>query len=115
MNKERKWEHFTTEEVEGLQTGLVDMLDEARELAEIPFIITSGYRTPERNDALPDSAKNSAHLYGLAVDLMSFSSVARFRIVKSLLEVGFNRIGIYEKHIHVDVDESKPEGVMWYA
>ena len=43
------------------------VLDEARELAGIPFIINSAYRSPEH----PLSIKNpsSSHIKGLAVDI----------------------------------------------
>jgi hypothetical protein len=34
-------------------------------------------------------------------------------IVGSLLEAGFNRIGIADTFIHVDNDPTKPEEVMW--
>lgn len=35
-----------------------------------PFIVTSGYRTPQTNDRLEGAARNSMHLKGRAVDLV---------------------------------------------
>ena len=43
-------------------------LDEARELANIPFTINSAYRSPEQN-ARVGGKPNSSHLRGLAVDI----------------------------------------------
>jgi len=110
---ERRWKYFTDKEVEGLLLDFVDILDRARDIAGIPFIITSGYRTMDENDLLPGSAKDSAHLSGLAVDLLADNSITRFKITKALISVGLCRIGIYQTHLHVDNDLSKPQGVMW--
>lgn len=87
------------------------VLDEAREFAEIPFIINSAYRSPEH----PLSIKNpsSSHIKGLAVDIKATDSVTRFKIVKALIEVGFTRIGIADTFIHVDLDLDKTQNVIW--
>lgn len=105
--------YFTPEEVAGLQPALMDRLVEARKLAMTPFVITSGYRTPERN-AIVGGAPNSAHTRGLAVDLSAHDSVTRFKIVKSLFDAGFTRIVLYagDGHIHVDCDDTLPQGVL---
>ena len=87
------------------------VLDEAREIAGIPFIINSAYRSPEH----PLSIKNpsSSHIKGLAVDIKATASVTRFKIVQALIEVGFNRIGIADTFIHVDLDLDKTQNVIW--
>ena len=87
------------------------VLDEAREFAEIPFIINSAYRSPEH----PLSIKNpsSSHIKGLAVDIKATDSKTRFKIVKALIEVGFTRIGIADTFIHVDLDLDKTQNVIW--
>ena len=86
-------------------------LDEAREYANIPFIINSAYRSPEH----PESIKNpsSSHIKGLAVDINAKDSRTRFLILDALLSVGFNRIGISETFIHVDSDFDKSQSVIW--
>ena len=86
-------------------------LDEAREYANIPFIINSAYRGPEH----PESIKNpsSSHIKGLAVDINAKDSRTRFLILDALLSVGFNRIGISETFIHVDSDFDKSQSVIW--
>ncbi len=100
------------EVVENLTTKLISLLDIAREKSRIPFIITSGYRCPEYNE-LVGGVKNSAHTKGLAADIKVGSGYQRYAILKSLLDVGFTRIGIYRNFIHCDVDYTKPSPVIW--
>jgi len=87
------------------------VLDEAREIAGIPFVINSAYRSPEH----PLSIKNpsSSHIKGLAVDIKATDSNTRFKIVKALMTVGFTRIGIADTFIHVDLDLDKTQNVIW--
>ena len=86
-------------------------LDEAREYANIPFIINSAYRSPEH----PLSIKNpsSSHIKGLAVDISAKDSIDRFLILDALLAVGFSRIGVSDSFIHVDSDIDKAQNVVW--
>jgi len=89
------------------------MLDEARDIAQTPFRITSGVRSTAHNMAVKGSM-NSSHLRGKAADIACTTSAERFRIVAALIAVGFNRIGIGETFIHVDNDdEIKTPGVVW--
>ena len=87
-------------------------IDEARDIANIPFKITSGYRTRKRNKKVGGVA-NSSHLKGLAADIRCKDSKSRCIILNALLEVGFNRIGIAKTFIHCDIDASKSPNVTW--
>jgi len=107
--------YFTDDEVIGLDQELCAMLDRARGLAQVPFKITSGFRTPDKNDELPNSVKDSAHLTGNAVDLACSDSVERYAMVTALLQSGFNRIGIYGLHVHADNSKTLPQGVIWWS
>jgi uncharacterized protein YcbK (DUF882 family) len=105
-----KW--FTPEKdplMVGLAPELMSKLDTAREVAGIPFFITSGLRSCAANAAAM-GADRSAHIRGLAVDLGLGHLVeggerdgARFRMVQALLSAGFVRIFLYQAHLHVDV------------
>jgi len=87
-------------------------LDEAREIADIPFKINSAFRTPEHNAKI-GGKPNSSHLRGLAVDIRAADSRTRFIILNALIKVGFSRIGIAKTFIHVDLSKDKAEKVVW--
>lgn len=91
---------------------LVRLLDEARAVAGVPFKITSGLRSRERNKQV-GGADTSAHLTGHAVDIRCPTSRHRFLMLQALLEVGFERIGVYPAHLHVDTSPSSPAAVIW--
>lgn len=113
MSANRRYVYFSDEEVEGLDSEFVSQLDLARKVAEVPFIITSGFRTPEKNQSLAGSSSASSHLKGLAVDLAVDDDRTLFKIVSGVMSAGINRIGIYidndmkPTHVHVDVDKEK--------
>jgi len=89
------------------------MLDEARDIAQVPFRITSGVRSVAHNRAC-GGREDSSHLRGKAADIACTTSAERFRIVAALIAVGFSRIGIGETFIHVDNDDQiKTPGVVW--
>jgi uncharacterized protein YcbK (DUF882 family) len=109
-----KPKHFSTKEVNGLDVKLVEILDKAREIAGIPFIINSGLRTPEHNKKVGGVA-DSAHLKGLAVDLRARNGQEIYTIVQACMQVGIKRIGINweKKFCHVDIDYSKPNPTIY--
>ena len=90
----------------------LEKLDYARHNADVPFKITSGYRTKEWNLKVGGRV-GSSHLKGLAVDIACNGSRQRALIIKSLINVGINRIGIGKTFLHCDVDNSKDQDVFW--
>ena len=100
-----------------MDIDFLEMLDEARSVAGIPFVITSGYRTENHQEFLRRSgyktSANSAHLKGCAADISCTTARDRFIIITSLIEAGFDRIGIGEDFIHVDSDWEKSAAVIW--
>lgn len=90
----------------------IKKLTQARIIANIPFIINSGYRSKSHN-AKVGGKTNSSHLKGLAVDIKCTNSRDRYIILHSLISCGFHRIGIGKTFIHVDMDESKSHNVSW--
>tara|TARA_R100001086_G_scaffold74536_1_gene35928 strand:+ start:792 stop:1193 length:402 start_codon:yes stop_codon:yes gene_type:complete len=94
-----------------ISDDLLQMLDNAREHAGIPFKITSGYRCPNHTE----SKKNptSSHIKGLAADIKCSDSKTRAILIDALTYVEFCRIGISKSFIHVDIDEDKVSPVIW--
>ena len=100
-----------------MDKDFLERLEQAREIAGIPFRITSGFRTQNYLQDLLDrgykASKNSSHLVGKAADIAAVGSSTRYIIVDALLKAGFNRIGIADTFIHVDHDMSKAPFVIW--
>ena len=95
-----------------MQWDLLVRLDRMRIRAGIPLVITSSYRSPERNDAV-GGADDSAHMRGYAVDIRCNTSRNRFRVLRAAYLENFNRIGVYATHVHVDCDPSLVGDVTW--
>lgn len=95
-----------------MMPSTLEKLDKARELAGIPFKITSGYRCDKHNAAVGGKSEG-AHTSGYAIDIEASTSPARLSIIKALITVGFDRIGIANTFIHADDDPCKPPKVMW--
>ena len=102
--------------IEKMDPAFLTMLDEARDVAGIPFVLVSAYRCPKHNRA-PDvgGVEDSAHVRGHAADIRCTSSHERFRIVSALLEAGFRRIEAAPTWIHVDNAPTKPQDVIFSA
>jgi len=107
--------HFSIEkdpEIIGLDIKLLTLLDNARTMADIPFIITSGKRDVKKNEEV-GGINNSAHLKGLACDIACENSTQAFLIIKGAIVAGFKRIGIGKRHIHLDIDTEKPQNILF--
>ena len=88
-------------------------LDEARELAGVPFKITSGYRSPQHNLDVGGRV-GSSHIKGIAVDIACVNSHERQKILTALIQVGFKRVGIGKSFLHTDLDTCKPNAIWLY-
>ena len=91
---------------------LVAVLQAMRTAYGEPINITSGVRCPAANKAA-GGVEDSAHLTGHAADIAVLNSRERFRLVDLALHSNVNRIGIGKTFIHLDLDRSKPDRVMW--
>ncbi len=102
------YKYFKPEEVTGLKPEFVTLLDQARGIAGVPFIITSGYRDPQHNTEV-GGVDGSMHEKGLAVDLQIKDTVSGGKILLALIKVGLSRFGFYrDGHIHVDMAQNDP-------
>lgn len=92
----------------------IQKLDKARTKAKVPFKVTRGCSCVEHN-AKVGGSPTSSHLKGCATDIAFANSRECFLIVASLIEAGFNRIGISKNghFIHVDDDKNKSGQVIW--
>lgn len=117
MYKYFKLEEFDSPDLKGsgenMDKEFLTLLSEARELANIPFKINSGYRT-EKHNLKVGGRVGSSHIKGLACDIHCNNSVNRKIIVSALIKVGFKRIGIAKTFIHVDLDHDKTDSIWLY-
>jgi hypothetical protein len=97
---------------ENMDAKFLNWLDAARDMCDFGWVITSGYRTKAHNNKV-GGVDSSAHTRGYAADIRCQSSHQRYEIIRSLLAVGFRRIGIASNFVHVDNDPDKPAGVVW--
>lgn len=93
-------------------TRFLNMLDDAREYAGVPFAVNSGPRC-EGYNALVGGSEESEHLTGEAADIDAPTSRARNAIIRGAIQAGFTRIGIGSNFVHLGCSEDKPQNVMW--
>ena len=81
-----------------------DRANHARELAGIPFSISSGARCPQHNKN-EKGAPDSAHISGEAIDVRTGNDAyKRFKILKALLDAGFTGIDCsHDAYVHGDI------------
>ena len=113
--------HFSYEEFDSpddigsgdlMDDDFLQMLDVARQIADIPFKINSGYRTKKHNQKVGGKSESS-HLIGKAADIAYTDSRQRWIIITALQDAGFNRLGIAKTFVHTDSDETKSPDVIW--
>ncbi len=97
------FKYFSDGELVGLQDNIPAMLDMARGIAGVPFVLTATVATTGH-------APDSTHYKGLAVDIGLGHLVEGFErdtqrwcILKGLYGAGFKRIEVCPLHIHVDI------------
>lgn len=109
-------EEFDSPDVPGsgsrMDPHFLNMLDAIRDDAGIPFVINSGFRTPERNK-LDGGKPNSAHLKGLAADISAPDSLTMALIIITAVQHGIKRIGVGKHFVHLDIDSSLPTPRIW--
>lgn len=107
-------DHFKPSEFDHpdeMNENLLRSLDRVRHRAHVPMVISSDFRPGD----------SGAHGQGLAVDVKDdhssdgVTSHWRFKVVLAALMMGFNRIGIYDKHIHLDIWSTGPQEVIWFG
>jgi len=111
------FEYFDIEEFDCQHTGLNEMdhqfiykLDALREACGFPFVITSGYRSPDHPiEAVKE--KGGTHTQGIAADIRVRGGAQRRQLVSEALKLGFGGVGTAKTFIHVDDRIGPP--VLW--
>lgn len=96
----------------GVSDDVMKILDAARYNANIPFIITSGLRTPAESIAAGGYATDP-HTKGLAVDILCENDTDQYLIVNGAVQAGFKRIGLGKSHVHLDIEQDLPQNVLF--
>lgn len=98
--------------IEDMDHHTMQQFDQAREIAGIPFVVNSAFRT-RQHELSQGRDGTSSHTTGTAMDLKINNARERFLIINALLQTGFTRIGIAQTFIHADLDGSKVQKVKW--
>ena len=104
--------HFSRDEFvcaccgeEKMDQEFLHKLDDARDLLDIPFVITSGYRCPAHNSAVSSTGETGPHTTGKAADI-ALEREAALNALPMLIDF-FDGIGLNQKgtgrFIHVDL------------
>ena len=100
--------YFSYDEFKCKETGenkikpdFVARLDLLREACGFPFVITSGYRSPNHS-AEKAKEKPGVHAQGIAADIAVKNGIERGKIVRAAIDLGFTGIGVANSFIHVD-------------
>ncbi len=99
-------------EVNDMDSLFLEQLDKARQIAGVPFILNSAYRSRDWELSHGRSG-TSSHCDGTAVDIRCTDIYQRMRIVRALLKAGFDRIGIASTYIHVDSSLFRADNCIW--
>jgi len=109
--------YFSTSEFDCQHTGenrmeqdFLSKLDSLREACGFPFVITSGYRSPDHPiEAVKEIP--GTHAQGIAADIKITNSAHRYTIIREALAHGFTGLGVAGDFIHVDTRGTVP--VIW--
>jgi len=110
------YQYFDISEFDCQHTGenkmnpiFLSLLDRLRSECGFPFVITSGYRSPDHPIEAAKS-KPGTHSEGIAADIKVRGGFQRFTLVNEAIKIGFTGIGVGNDFVHVDLREYP---VMW--
>jgi uncharacterized protein YcbK (DUF882 family) len=91
-------------ELQYIDSNLLEMLDDLRELIKAPIMIIEGFRCSAYNKTIQGSSK-SRHVRGMAADIR----VPKYSLeeLEKLAGRYFGRIGVANTFLHVDVDDGE--------
>lgn len=95
-----------------MDSEFIYKLNELRERCGFAFIINSGYRCTDWNEYC-GGAVNSGHCLGLAADIKCIEDRKRGIIIKNAIDLGFKRLGISSRFVHLDLKPTEQEMTIW--
>lgn len=95
-----------------ISPDLVNVLNKIEISLDLELHYNSGYRCTDCNKAA-GGVPDSAHLRGEAVDIFCPVGSLRFKILGEAIRHDIRRIGIGKTFIHLDVDDTLPQRVVW--
>jgi len=100
--------------LQDMQQSTMDMFDKAREIAGVPFVVTSAYRS-SAHDKSRGRTGTGAHTLGMAMDIRARNPREMFLILFGLIMAGFKRIGINfaSNFIHADNSPNHDQNVLF--
>lgn len=109
------WTYFSDEEFFGLVTDIKYKLDRMRGYIGLPVRLTETVASGGSH------VKNTAHANGFAADgtirakddPRPYTLEEQLKIAWAAGRAGFDRVGVYDRHFHVDVDLDKPRPAVW--
>lgn len=90
----------------------LSFIQEIRTRAGVAMPINSGVRCGVHNEAVK-GVRDSAHLYGLAIDVKVFDDTSRYKLIQAAIEAKANGIGIYPNFLHIDRKIRASGPVIW--
>jgi len=98
--------------LQDMKQDFMTLLDRVREMAGIPLVLNSAYRSVDHERKMGRDGK-SAHTLGCAADIRCQSDSSRYAIINAAIYLGFKRIGIEGKFLHLDCSEKHSQRVAW--
>ena len=109
--------YFSIEDFDCQETGenkmnpeFLKAIDHLRDACGFPFIVTSGYRSPNHSiEAAKVAAgkKVGTHAQGIAADIKVSGGAQRLTIVKHASAMGMS-VGVAKTFVHVDIRKTEP-------
>ena len=117
QEKMSEFKYFKLEDFDCQETGenemsieFIERLDGLRSVCKFPFIVTSGYRSPNHSIE-SKKEKPGQHAQGIAADIKVVGGAQRRLLVENALVMGFTGVGVDKNFIHVDIRTTTP--VLW--
>jgi hypothetical protein len=96
----------------GLRLSVKNLFQAITDLARVrhpgsELRISSGYRTAAENEQIR-GATNSYHLEGMAIDIVPVKGITIQQLAEIAVAVGAGGVGVYDRHVHVDIGTKRP-------